>query len=320
MTRKRDRRRQREDEAQGPARPDEVKHLTEQIASAEALDAPSIRTLQRTAGNQAVTRLGPGKPLDPATRGRMESAFQTSFADVRVHSGPESAALARGEDAAAFAVGNEIVLGEQAGAPGTVAGDALLAHELAHVAQQRGAEETVQAKSLGAAAGGALERDADRSALKALSALWGNVKQNAMPALKSGVQLSRCPQKIESVNERAGDTESGQIKVAIDSATRPVQGGPPEISGSGRGCRERHRRAPLHGGGRQLPDHQCHRSQLPGPRPQREVQVQAPVDELVRGHRQVDHGEGRRRHELRLRLCAGRAGRLGRQAQGQVSA
>lgn len=232
MTRKRDRRRQREDEAQGPARPADVKHLTEQIASAEALDAPSIRTLQRTAGNQAVMRLGPGKPLDPATRGRMESAFQTSFADVRVHSGPESAALARGEDAAAFAVGNDIVLGEQAGAPGTVAGDALLAHELAHVTQQRGAEETVQAKSLGAAAGGALERDADRSALKVLSALWGNVKQNAMPALKSGVQLSRCPQKIESVNERAGDTESDQIKVAIDSATRPVQGGPPEISGS----------------------------------------------------------------------------------------
>lgn len=34
------------------------------------------------------------------------------------------------------------------------------------------------------------------------------------------------------MNERAGDTQSDQIKVAIDSATRPVQGGPPEINGT----------------------------------------------------------------------------------------
>jgi hypothetical protein len=232
VTRKRDRRRQRDDEAQGLAESGDVKHLTEQIAAAETLDAGSLRTLQRTAGNQAVLRLGPGKPLDPATRGRMEGAFRTSFADVRVHSGPESAALARGENAAAFAVGSDIVLGEAAGAPGTVAGDALLAHELAHVAQQRDAAETVQAKALGAAPDSALERDADRSAFQAISTLWGNVKQNAMPALKSGVQLARCPQTVETVSGTPGSTLSQDITVTIDEADRPVQGGPPEIEGS----------------------------------------------------------------------------------------
>lgn len=237
MTRKRDRRRRAEDEADGLVPTSELKHLTDRIASSDTLDAQSVRTLQRTAGNQAVLRLGPGQPLDPATRGRMESAFGTSFADVRVHRGPESAALARGEDAAAFAVGNQIVLGEGAGAPGTVAGDALLAHELAHVAQQRGAEETVQAKALGAAPDSALERDANRSALQAISSLWGNVKQNAMPALKSGVQLSRCP-RVENIKEEPGNTLSQDIAVTIDEADRPGQGGAPEIEGTVTGIEE----------------------------------------------------------------------------------
>jgi hypothetical protein len=58
-----------------------------------------------------------------------------SFADVRVHAGPRAAESARAVGAAAFTVGSSIVFGDGYYAPGTQAGRALLAHELAHVAQ-----------------------------------------------------------------------------------------------------------------------------------------------------------------------------------------
>jgi len=238
--RKRDRRRQREEEARGLVPVDDVKHLTDQVATGEALDVPAVRTLQRTAGNQAVLRLGPGQPLDPGVRGRMEGAFGTSFDDVRVHTGAEAAVSARAQDAVAFAHGSDIVLGHDAPTPGTLAGDALLAHELAHVAQQRDAEPAVQAMSHGGAANSALERDADRSALRAISALWGNVRQNAMPALKSGVRPmpKLCGVSPEKIDEVPGDQLSDQIQVTIDEADRPAQGGSPEIEGTVSGIDE----------------------------------------------------------------------------------
>ena len=217
-----------------------MKHLADQVAGGEQLDAPSVRTLQRTAGNQAVLRLGVGQPLEPAVRTRMEAAFGAGFDDVRVHTGPAAAARAREEDALAFAVGSDIVMGAGAGKPGTLMGDALLAHELAHVAQQRDAEPALQAKARSRGADSALERDADRSALRAISSLWGNVRQNAMPALKSGVRLSSCPVRsgVEKIEESPGDTLSDQIQVTIDEADRPAQGGSPEIEGTVTGIQD----------------------------------------------------------------------------------
>ena len=134
--RRRQRGRGHEDEAADLVGPDTgLKALTDRIASPEPLDAPSVRTLQRTAGNQAVLRqLGEGQPLDATTRSRMEGVFGTSFAGVRTHAGPEGARLAQSENTAAFAVGEHIVLGEGRREPGTLEGDVLLAHELAHVA------------------------------------------------------------------------------------------------------------------------------------------------------------------------------------------
>jgi hypothetical protein len=227
VTRKRERQRRAEDEVAGPVANADIKQLTDRIATGEMLDAPSVRTLQRTAGNQAVLRLGPGQPLDPRTRSRMESAFQASFADVRTHAGPDGAALAREQNAAAFAVGTDIVLGDRAPKPGTVEGDVLLAHELAHVEQQRGAEAAVLAKSLGDVPDSALEKDANRSAFAAVSSLWGDVRQNAKPALKSGVRLSKfCigggGNRQQSVEGNAGTVQSDEITVNIDESERGI--------------------------------------------------------------------------------------------------
>lgn len=75
--------------------------------------------------------------LEDAVRHRFEAAFDTDFSTVRVHSDATAAAAANRLHAHAWAAGTHIVFGQSRYAPGTRAGDALLAHELAHVAQSR---------------------------------------------------------------------------------------------------------------------------------------------------------------------------------------
>ena len=57
--------------------------------------------------------------------------------DVRLHTGPDAGRAAQAVNARAFTVGSDIVFGEREFAPETDSGRRLLAHELAHVAQQR---------------------------------------------------------------------------------------------------------------------------------------------------------------------------------------
>jgi len=77
-----------------------------------------------------------GHPLDADTRAFMEPRFQKDFSHVRLHSDARAGASARAVQARAFTIGHHIVLGSGEYAPGTAAGQALLAHELAHVVQQ----------------------------------------------------------------------------------------------------------------------------------------------------------------------------------------
>ncbi|WP_208729635.1 eCIS core domain-containing protein [Corallococcus exercitus] len=80
-----------------------------------------------------------GQALAPATRHSMESAFGAGFGDVRVHTSPEAGAAARALGARAFTVGTDIVFGAGNYRPGFPSGERLIAHELAHVVQQRSA-------------------------------------------------------------------------------------------------------------------------------------------------------------------------------------
>ena len=77
-----------------------------------------------------------GHPLDPVTRSFMESRFQRPFDNVRIHTGDQAARSAEAVDALAYTVGRDIVFGDEGYAPHTSSGQRLLAHELAHVAQQ----------------------------------------------------------------------------------------------------------------------------------------------------------------------------------------
>jgi hypothetical protein len=80
-----------------------------------------------------------GAPLDGATRAFFEPRFGTDLSDVRVHRDAQAAASAEAVGASAYAVGSDVVFAEGRHTPGTTSGRRLLAHELAHVLQQRGA-------------------------------------------------------------------------------------------------------------------------------------------------------------------------------------
>ncbi len=79
----------------------------------------------------------PGQPLDAETRAFMEPRFGHDFGDVRVHSDVAAAQSAQIMGAAAYTAGREVVFAADYFAPGTPAGRRLIAHELAHVVQQR---------------------------------------------------------------------------------------------------------------------------------------------------------------------------------------
>jgi hypothetical protein len=82
------------------------------------------------------TLAGSGTPLESRLRQDMESRFGHDFSGVRVHSDGAAAQSARDVSASAYTVGNNIVFGAGQYAPGSGAGQRLLAHELTHVVQQ----------------------------------------------------------------------------------------------------------------------------------------------------------------------------------------
>jgi Domain of unknown function (DUF4157) len=130
----------------------------------------------------------------------MESAFGYDFSRVRVHTDARAAELSADLNARAFTIGSDIAFGTGEYQPGTLIGDALVAHELAHVVQQSGASAAVAAPlKQGGTEHDALEEEADRSAMGAVVSLWdsakgtlANITENSMPALRSGLRLQRC--------------------------------------------------------------------------------------------------------------------------------
>ncbi len=74
-----------------------------------------------------------GQPLPVPVRQKMESFFNTSFADVRVHVGAQAPAIG----ALAFTHGSNLYFAPGQYNPNTAQGQQLLGHELTHVVQQR---------------------------------------------------------------------------------------------------------------------------------------------------------------------------------------
>ncbi|MDP5277477.1 DUF4157 domain-containing protein [Sphingomonas sp. DG1-23] len=88
-----------------------------------------------------------GQPLAPVMRAFFEPRFGWDFSRVRVHSDAASASATAAVNAHAFAKGGSILFGAGRFDPGSRGGLHLLAHELAHVAQQSEIGERVQRQS-----------------------------------------------------------------------------------------------------------------------------------------------------------------------------
>ncbi len=76
--------------------------------------------------------------LDPTLRSEMETVVGADLGDVRIHTGERAQKMAEALGARAFAAGpSDIFFAQGEFAPHTPAGKALLAHEVAHVAEGR---------------------------------------------------------------------------------------------------------------------------------------------------------------------------------------
>ena len=81
---------------------------------------------------------GNGSGLDRNTRGFMESRFGIDLSGVRIHTDTQATKMSRDLSANAFTVGGDIYFKNSLYQPNSESGKHLLAHELTHVAQQRG--------------------------------------------------------------------------------------------------------------------------------------------------------------------------------------
>ena len=101
---------------------------------------------------------GAGTSLDPSVAGRMSESLG-DLSDVRVHTDDTADTLNRSVSARAFATGTDVYFAQGEYSPGSASGDKLIAHELAHVVQQRGASSSGPLSV--SQPGDAMEREAD---------------------------------------------------------------------------------------------------------------------------------------------------------------
>jgi hypothetical protein len=102
-------------------------------ATISASSIPPI--VRRVLGSQ-------GQPLDRTARTFLEPRFGHDFSQVRIHADEAAAESARSVNALAYTVGRDIVFGAGQYQPESGEGRKLLAHELTHVVQQHGGDET----------------------------------------------------------------------------------------------------------------------------------------------------------------------------------
>jgi hypothetical protein len=101
---------------------------------------------------------GSGHGLDGGVTDKLSPSLG-DLSDVTVHTDTTADSLARSVSARAFATGSDVYFAQGEYQPGTKGGDSLIAHELTHVVQQRGAPASGPLTV--SEPGDSLEREAD---------------------------------------------------------------------------------------------------------------------------------------------------------------
>ena len=150
----------------------------------EAVGPDRMIALQRLAGNRAVgDALGAGRPLPSSVKGDMESLVGESLDDVRVHDDEAGARIAAEHGARAVTSGQDIAFGPDQFRPGTIDGDALIAHEVVHTVQQRDASSLEPAAFRDDGAG---EHAEEQEADQAMSAVLAHRLTGRLRRLRVG--------------------------------------------------------------------------------------------------------------------------------------
>jgi Domain of unknown function (DUF4157) len=159
-----------------------------------------------------------GAPLPSSTRSAMESSFGRDFGGVRVHAGPQAEGLASNMNARAFTSGSNIYFGAGQYSPGTNAGRGLIAHELAHVVQQRAGRSPAGGIDT---PGDVFEREADAAAS---SVLAGKRPQVSLLGGTPSVQRTNGagPAVPTTIKKLAGGAVKGKLEIPGEKVISPT--------------------------------------------------------------------------------------------------
>jgi len=161
-----------------------------------------------------------GHPLDTGTKDFMGSSFGQDFSGVRVHTDSPAQEAAQNLNSEAFTTGRDIYFSRGAYDPAAESGQKLLAHELAHVAQN---ERGVQASQDG------VSRPDDPLERQARDAGEAVMRGEMFPPLSSGgaaLQRQEAPAAPAAEGgEPAGNAPPGDFAVAFAGTTfnLPIQ-------------------------------------------------------------------------------------------------
>src|SRR5262249_52365367 len=134
--------------------------------------------------------------------------FGENFSDVRIYTGHRAAEAADSVQARAFTVGEDVVFAEGQFAPETTKGQRLLAHELAHVVQQRQPAGPIARE-------GEAERDAREAAREVAGGGTPSVHERAEP----GTVQKQEPGQEEP---EAGGKQISTSKPRVSTGTSPI--------------------------------------------------------------------------------------------------
>ncbi|MEZ4403806.1 MAG: DUF4157 domain-containing protein [Kofleriaceae bacterium] len=172
-----------------------------------SVDAPSANPFWFASGG--VEAAAEAQPLDGGMRAKAEQSLGMDLGGVRVHQGAQAAEANRDLGSQAFAHGQDVVLGPNVGNDV----NPVMAHELAHVAQQRGAAPGVAAKADGPSRSTAHEVDADQAAAAIMIGAPAKVSQ-------VGAEAVMCFEGAEHMD--LGNAAYGNQMVTVGQVTLPA--------------------------------------------------------------------------------------------------
>ena len=164
-------------------------------------------------------RGGAGQPLDALTRARYERQLGVDLGDVRIYTGEFAEDVTRQHTAEAVTVGGTGMIlmgGTPDRSPATAAGQALLAHELTHVAQAaRGIYRSAPGEAAPLATA---EHEAEAEAVEAgvLGATAGGAARRGPPPMSEEEMLAHVLSRVVELlyeEERVFEARNGEVRM-----------------------------------------------------------------------------------------------------------